>query len=124
MAISPQAIAKHLAALQKKLGSEQIQWGIGGTAIIDLGAASMRQEHDGAIACAGGRIHFFRKSMMGGTHESLPLSAVESTEVATVRFADGEVDVVLLNRNDNREPWGISTDADQRQFFLDKLAQS
>lgn len=123
MANTPQAVAKHLAGLQKKLGSEQILWGVGGTAIIDLGAASMRLEHGGAIACAGDRIHFFRKSMLGGTHESLPLSVVESTQVATVGFAEGNVEVVLLNRNDNREPWGIATDSDQRHFLLDKLSQ-
>jgi hypothetical protein len=122
MSNTPQDLAKHVLGLKKKLGAEQIQWATEGTVIIDVGAPQMRTEHDGAIAYAGGRLHFFRKAVFGSTYESLHLFVVESAEPATMRFADGNVDAVLLNRNDGREPWAIVSDAEKLQFFSDKLA--
>ena len=117
----PKQIAKHLSALQSRIGSEQMQWGIGGSLIMNVGAAGMRLEHDGAIAVTDQALHFFRKSFMGSAHKSVPLSALRSVDTATARFDEGDVELVLLELDDPSGPWGIATTDEQRDFALDKF---
>lgn len=117
----PRQIAKHLSALQSKLGSEEMQWGIGGSLIMSVGGAGMQPERDGAFAVTDQALHFFRKSFMGTVHRSVPLAALRSIDTATARFNEGDVELVLLQLDDPTGPWGIATTDEQRDFALDKF---
>lgn len=120
---SAQAVANHVDALQRTLPSQQLQWAIGGTLMLDFATARMRSEHDGAIAATADHLHFFRDSRRGSAHESLRLDAVDRAEIVTAKLsADVVADVVVLHRNDGHAAWGLLSDAPQLQFACDQLA--
>lgn len=121
--MTPKEIAKHLEALSGRLeSSEQIVSGVGGSLIVGAGTPQMRLEQDGAIALTERALHFFRKSWRGGTHETVPTSAITGAEIALGRFADGERPMILVELDDPSSPWGIVTTDEQREFLAGKLA--
>jgi hypothetical protein len=111
----------HLGALRTRIGDESVQWGIGGSLLTNVGGADMRSEPAGAFAGTDRSLHFFRKGKVTVAHEKVPLSGLRSAETVTARFADSDVEMVLLELDHPTSPWGIVTTDEQRHFVLGKL---
>lgn len=122
------AASKQISALQKKLGPQQILWGLSATVILDFATPSMRVESDGILASTDAELHFYRKSLLGGqVYETLDITMISAWDLVTAGFSDGNVEVIRLNRAQSGAFWGVAVAVagdDRRQFLLAHLASS
>ena len=121
-----QKAAKHLVELGNRLGSgAQIQYGVSGAVITNVGQRDMELMEEGAIAATQSDLHYIRKGWRGARHVSIGLDSITKAELATLRIADGvEAESILLETNEAGSPWAILTTDEQRQFLLEKFAES
>lgn len=114
-------LAKHLLALQRRIGAQQLRVAIPASLAVDVGKPSMRALKQGVVALTCDELHFMRKQRGGDVHVSVPVTSIGEVFDAIGKLTSTEsVPVLMIGYGSGS--WALFASDESREMLRTQLS--